>query len=102
VEVVAGEDGVGVTAPEPEIVAAHAMLGLEMADDGGPAAEFALVRQIVPKRENQRNFFCRPNSKMSDATGNVYRPVHYIAVCTARYMKEAIDWAVKNGGPNGD
>jgi hypothetical protein len=31
--------------PEPEIVAAHAVLGLEMADDGldgGPAAEFAL------------------------------------------------------------
>jgi len=42
-------------------------------------------------------------SKMSDPTGNVYRPVHYVAgVCTALYMKEAIDWAVKNGGPNGD
>ncbi|SIO37344.1 hypothetical protein SAMN05443247_04553 [Bradyrhizobium erythrophlei] len=47
-EVVAdgGEDGViGVAAPEPEIVAAHAVLGFEMADDGldgGPAAEFAL------------------------------------------------------------
>jgi branched-chain amino acid transport system substrate-binding protein len=42
-------------------------------------------------------------SKMSDPTGNVYRPVHYIAgVCTALYMKEAIDWAVKNGGPSGD
>jgi len=36
-EVVAdgGEDGViGVAAPEPEIVAAHAVLGLEVADDG--------------------------------------------------------------------
>jgi branched-chain amino acid transport system substrate-binding protein len=42
-------------------------------------------------------------SKMSDPTGNVYRPVHYVAgVCTALYMKEAIDWAVKNGGPTGD
>ena len=47
-EVVAGggEDGVGgVAAGEPEIVAAHAVLGLEMADDGldgGPAAQFAL------------------------------------------------------------
>lgn len=47
-EVVAGggEDGVGgVSLPEPEIVAAHAVLGLEMADDGfdgGPAAQFAL------------------------------------------------------------
>ena len=39
-------------------------------------------------------------SKMSDQTGDVYRPVHYVAgVCTALYMKEAIDWAVKNGGP---
>src|SRR5205085_3701652 len=39
------EGGVGgVTATEPEIVAAHAVLGLEMANDGldgGPAAEFA-------------------------------------------------------------
>ena len=36
-EVVAdgGKDGVGgIAAPEPEIVATHAMLGLEMADDG--------------------------------------------------------------------
>ncbi|MGY2932970.1 hypothetical protein ACVWZ6_002572 [Bradyrhizobium sp. GM6.1] len=47
-EVVAGggEDGVGgVSLPEPEIVAAHAVLGLEMADDGfdgSPAAQFAL------------------------------------------------------------
>jgi branched-chain amino acid transport system substrate-binding protein len=41
-------------------------------------------------------------SKMSDAAGKEYRPVHYIAgVCTAMYMKEAIDWAVKNGGANG-
>src|SRR3979411_2163209 len=47
-EVVAGggEDGVGSVAPTgPEIVAAHAVLGFEMADDGfdgGPAAQFAL------------------------------------------------------------
>ena len=53
-EVVAdgGKDGViGVAAPEPEIVAAHAMLGFEMADDrldGGPAAEFALDRGRYP------------------------------------------------------
>lgn len=42
-------------------------------------------------------------SKMSDPTGNVYRPVHYIAgVCSALYMREAIDWAAKNGGPTGE
>src|SRR5882762_1695945 len=47
-EVVAdsGEDGViGVAAREPEIVAGHAVLGLEMANnglDGGPTAELAL------------------------------------------------------------
>lgn len=42
-------------------------------------------------------------SKNSDASGTVYRPVHYVAgVCTALYMKEAIDWAAKNGGVTGD
>src|SRR6202163_2900917 len=42
-------------------------------------------------------------SKMSDPTGKVYRPVHYVAaVCTALYMKEAIDWAAKNGGATGE
>jgi branched-chain amino acid transport system substrate-binding protein len=45
----------------------------------------------------------RDISKMSDASGNVYRPVHYIAgVCSALYMKEAIEWAAKNGGPTGE
>jgi branched-chain amino acid transport system substrate-binding protein len=42
-------------------------------------------------------------SKMSDPTGKVYRPVHYVAaVCTALYMKEAIEWAAKNGGVTGE
>jgi branched-chain amino acid transport system substrate-binding protein len=41
-------------------------------------------------------------SKMSDAAGTAYRPVHYIAgVCTALYMKEAVEWAAKNGGAVG-
>jgi branched-chain amino acid transport system substrate-binding protein len=41
-------------------------------------------------------------SKMSDPTGKIYRPVHYVAgVCTALYMKEAIAWAVANGGATG-
>ena len=41
-------------------------------------------------------------SKMSDPTGKIYRPVHYVAaVCTTLYMKEAIEWASKNGGVNG-
>jgi branched-chain amino acid transport system substrate-binding protein len=42
-------------------------------------------------------------SKVSDPTGKVYRPVHYIAgVCSALYTKEALDWAVKNGGATGE
>ncbi len=42
-------------------------------------------------------------SKMSDPTGKVYRAVHYIAgVCTTFYMKEAIEWAAKNGGTSGE
>jgi branched-chain amino acid transport system substrate-binding protein len=42
-------------------------------------------------------------SKISDASGNVYRPVHYVAaVCSALYMKEALDWAAANGGATGE
>src|SRR6476660_79981 len=42
-------------------------------------------------------------SKMSDAAGTAYRPVHYLAgVCTALYMKEAVEWAAKNGGATGE
>src|SRR5438067_4356414 len=38
-------------------------------------------------------------SKLSDPSGAAYRPVHYLAaVCTALYLKEAMDWAAKNGG----
>ncbi|HYG87480.1 MAG TPA: ABC transporter substrate-binding protein [Azospirillum sp.] len=41
-------------------------------------------------------------SKISDAAGTAYRPVHYVAgICSAFYMKEAMDWAVKNGGVTG-
>lgn len=53
-EVVAdgGEDGVGgVTVAVPEIVPAHAMLGLEMADDrldGGASAQLALELRCQP------------------------------------------------------
>src|SRR5437764_1265154 len=42
-------------------------------------------------------------SKMSDTAGTAYRPVHYLAgVCTALYMKEAVEWAAKNGGATGE
>jgi branched-chain amino acid transport system substrate-binding protein len=42
-------------------------------------------------------------SKMSDAAGTAYRPVHYIAgVCSALYTKEAVEWAAKNGGATGE
>ncbi len=42
-------------------------------------------------------------SKISDPSGKIYRPVHYIAaVCSALYLKEAIDWAAKNGGATGE
>ncbi|WP_029010025.1 ABC transporter substrate-binding protein [Azospirillum halopraeferens] len=41
-------------------------------------------------------------SAVSDSSGNAYRPVHYVAgICSAFYMKEAMDWAVQNGGVNG-
>jgi len=41
-------------------------------------------------------------SKISDAGGTAYRPVHYLAgICSAFYMKEAMDWAAQNGGITG-
>ncbi len=44
----------------------------------------------------------REISKLSDPSGTGYRPVHYLAgVCTVFYMKEAMDWAAKNGGVTG-
>ena len=42
-------------------------------------------------------------SRMSDPSGNAYRPIHYLAgVCTALFMKEAIEWAAANGGVTGE
>ncbi|MGQ9365817.1 ABC transporter substrate-binding protein [Azospirillum sp. A39] len=41
-------------------------------------------------------------SKISDPSGQAYRPVHYVSgICSAFYMKEAMDWAAKNGGVDG-
>ena len=45
----------------------------------------------------------RDISKMSDTAGAAYRPTHYLAaVCTTFYLKEALEWADKNGGINGE
>jgi branched-chain amino acid transport system substrate-binding protein len=44
----------------------------------------------------------REISKISDPSGAAYRPVHYVAgVCTALYLKEAMDWAANSGGITG-
>ena len=44
----------------------------------------------------------REISRLSDPSGTAYRAVHYVAgVCTALYLKEAMDWAARNGGVNG-
>lgn len=41
-------------------------------------------------------------SKMSDPSGQTYRPVHYIrGVCTLFYIREAIAWADRHGGLSG-
>ena len=41
-------------------------------------------------------------SKASDPRGTAYRAVHYLrGVCSIFYMKEALEWADKNGGING-
>lgn len=59
--------------------------------------------RIWPDRNEAEMKTVRDVSAMSDATGQVYRAAHYIAgICSAFYMKEAIDWAARNGGVNGD
>src|SRR5918912_1533326 len=41
-------------------------------------------------------------AKVSDPSGNAYRPIHYLAgACTTLFMKEAMDWAAANGGVTG-
>ncbi|WP_207462641.1 ABC transporter substrate-binding protein [Azospirillum sp. SYSU D00513] len=41
-------------------------------------------------------------SKVSDSSGTAYRPVHYVSgICSAFYMKEAMEWAARNGGVAG-
>lgn len=41
-------------------------------------------------------------SKMSDPSGQTYRPVHYIrGVCSMFLIKEAMEWADRNGGISG-
>lgn len=45
----------------------------------------------------------REVSKMSDPSGETFRPVHYIrGLCHPFYMKEALEWADKNGGITGE
>ncbi|MBY4678341.1 ABC transporter substrate-binding protein [Marinobacterium arenosum] len=44
----------------------------------------------------------REVSKMSDPAGRNYRPVHYIrSLCSMFYLKEAMEWADRNGGLSG-
>jgi len=44
----------------------------------------------------------REMARHSDPSGQEYKPVHYLAgICTAMYLKEAMDWAAANGGVNG-
>ncbi len=45
----------------------------------------------------------RDISKMSDKSGEKFRVHHYIrGVCSAYYMKEAMEWAEENGGLTGE
>lgn len=44
----------------------------------------------------------REIAKTSDPSGATYRPVHYVAgICSAYFMKEAMEWADKNGSVSG-
>ncbi|RRJ83451.1 ABC transporter substrate-binding protein [Aestuariirhabdus litorea] len=45
----------------------------------------------------------REISRESDASGNAFRSHHYMrGICSAYYMKEAMEWAKENGGITGE
>jgi len=72
----------------------------------GAAADgvvFPLAAPRLPGRHRARHENHDGYLQMSDAAGTVYRPVHYIAgVCTALYMKEAVNGPPRNGGATGE
>lgn len=44
----------------------------------------------------------REIAKLNDPEGKIYRPVHYVVgICSAYYMKEAMQWGKANGGVTG-
>ncbi len=81
-----------------------------MDENAAKAAGSAANGVVIPLRTNAifsdnapGMTLVRAVSKMSDAGGTVYRPVHYLAaVCTVFYVKEALEWADRNGGITGE
>ncbi|MEJ8574443.1 ABC transporter substrate-binding protein [Microbaculum marinum] len=42
-------------------------------------------------------------AKVSDSSGEQYRPVHYLAgICSALFVRDALKWADENGGIDGE
>src|SRR5918992_4432279 len=72
------------------------------AGDAADGVVFPVRTGVVWGGEAPGMRILREISKISDSSGDAYRPVHYIAgVCSALYMKEAMDWAAKNVGVKG-
>jgi len=70
----------------------------------GPAADGVVWVMAAPKwgDEEPGMYTVQEVSKMSDPAGRKYRPVHYIrGVCSMFYLREAMDWADRNGGLSG-
>jgi class 3 adenylate cyclase/ABC-type branched-subunit amino acid transport system substrate-binding protein len=70
----------------------------------GVAADGVVWVMGAPKWDDEvpGMYTVREVSKMSDPTGCKYRAVHYMrGVCSMFYLKEAMEWADKNGGLTG-
>lgn len=75
---------------------------MKAAGAGANGVVFPLRTPVTWKDEAPGTATLRAVSAMSDPSGAVYRPVHYLAgVCSAFYMKEAMEWAADNGGVTG-
>jgi branched-chain amino acid transport system substrate-binding protein len=76
--------------------------GAKAAGDAANGVVFPLRTSVSWSGEAPGMKALREISGLSDPAGTTYRPVHYVAgVCTALYLKEAMDWAAQNGGVTG-
>lgn len=74
---------------------------LKAAGDAGNGVVFPLRTEALWGDDAPGMKLVREIARQTDPSGS-YRSLHYLAgICTAYYLKEALEWAVQNGGAEG-